>query len=133
MSNRNRRQFLEDSMLAAAAAAAANTPAGYLFAQDEPQSKSPNERLNVAVVGTKGRGGSHIGAFAGRKDTVITYAVDVDSTIGNNRCNEIEKRQGSRPKRRASIRKSARPEPNAAATLACGSSWNMCSREKSGK
>ncbi len=31
--------------------------------------------------------------FAGRKDTVITYAVDVDSTIGNNRVNEIEKRQ----------------------------------------
>src|SRR6476620_2109934 len=98
MSNRNRRQFLEDSMLAAAAAAAANTPAGYLFAQDEPQSKSPNERLNVAVVGTKGRGGSHIGAFAGRKDTVVTYVVDVDSTIGNNRVNEIEKRQGVRPK-----------------------------------
>ena len=87
MSRRNRRQFLEESMLAAAAAAAASSPARMLFSQDEPQSKSPNERLNVAVVGTKGRGGSHIGAFAGRKDTVITYAVDVDANIGNNRVN----------------------------------------------
>ena len=36
MSNRNRRQFLEDSMFAAAAAAAASyTPGRELFAQDE--------------------------------------------------------------------------------------------------
>jgi len=97
-SRRNRRQFLEDSMFAAAAAAAASAPSGFLFGQDEPQSKSANERLNVAVVGTKGRGGSHIGAFAGRKDTIITHAVDVDSKIGNSRCEEIEKRQGVKPK-----------------------------------
>ena len=97
MSRRNRRQFLEDSMFAAAAAAMAGS-AGQLLARRtiEPQSKSPNERLNVAVVGAKGRGGSHIGAFAGRKDTVITYAVDVDSKIGNSRVDEIEKRQGRR-------------------------------------
>ena len=61
MSKRNRRQFLEESMLATAAAVAANS-AGKVFAEDEPQSKSPNERMNVVVMGAKGRGGSHIGA-----------------------------------------------------------------------
>jgi len=102
MSHRNRRQFLEDSMFAAAAAAMAGTTSRLAFADDEPQSKSPSERLNVAVAGVNGRGGSHIGAFAlgsGRKDTVITHIVDVDSNIGNKRAGEIEKRQeGVRPK-----------------------------------
>src|SRR6478609_7757987 len=125
MSNRNRRQFLEDSMFAAAAAAAATyTPGRELFAQDEPQSKSPNERLNVAVVGTKGRGGSHIGAFAGRKDTVITYAVDVDSTIGNNRVNEIEKRQGVRPKWVEDIRQALDDKSVDIVTVATPNHWH---------
>lgn len=98
MPKQNRRQFLEDSMFAAAAAvAASSTPA--LFAADAPQSSSPNEKLGVAVVGVKGRGGSHIGAFAGRKDTEILYVVDVDREIGPNRCKEIGKRQaGLEPK-----------------------------------
>jgi predicted dehydrogenase len=93
MARKNRRQFLEDSMFAAAAAAVAG-PAGHLLAAEEPQSKSANERLNVAVVGVKGRGGSHIGAWAGRKDTLITYVVDADKAIGEQRVAEIAKRQG---------------------------------------
>src|SRR5687768_3339059 len=80
MARKNRRQFLEDSMFAAAAAAMAGAPAR-LLGQDEPQSKSPNERLNVAVVGVNGRGGSHYGFFAARKDTTVTYVVDVDHKI----------------------------------------------------
>ncbi len=96
MARKNRRQFLEDSMFAAAAAAMA-TGSGRLLAEEEPQSKSANERLNVAVVGVKGRGGSHIGAWAGRKDTVIRYVVDVDRQYGEQRVGEIEKRQGVRP------------------------------------
>ena len=94
MSKRNRRQFLQDSMLAAAAAA--TVPSGMLFAEEEKQSTSANERLAVAVVGVKGRGGSHIGAFAGRKDAEITYVCDADREIGEKRCVEIGKRQGGR-------------------------------------
>jgi predicted dehydrogenase len=101
MSRKNRRQFLEDSMLAAAAAAAASSQGTFAWADDEPQSKSANERLNVAIAGVNGRGGSHIGAYAngpGRKDTIIKYIVDVDSDIGYKRAQEIEKRQnGFRP------------------------------------
>jgi predicted dehydrogenase len=98
MARRNRRQFLQDSMLATAAAAMSTSAGRELFAQDQPASKSANERLNVACVGVKGRGGSHIGAWAAKADTAVTYVVDVDSAIGNNRVNEIERRQGLRPK-----------------------------------
>lgn len=80
----------------AAAAAAAATSAGSLLAQEEKQSSSPNEKLGVAVVGVKGRGGSHIGAFAGRKDTEILYVCDIDTDVGEQRSKEIAKRQGDR-------------------------------------
>ena len=102
---RSRREFLEQSMFAAAAAAAMNGPVT-AWAAEEKQSTSPNEKLGVAVVGVKGRGGSHIGAFAGRKDSEILYICDVDSAIGNSRAEEVGKRQGgNRPKWEADLRK----------------------------
>lgn len=82
-------------MFAAAAAAAASS-ATPLFAEEEKQSSSPNEKLGVAVVGVKGRGGTHIGAFAGRKDTEILYVCDIDTGVGEQRAKEIGKRQGDR-------------------------------------
>ena len=103
---RNRRQFLEDSMFAAAAAAAAGTSGHLLAGESEVPTKSANERLHVAVVGVKGRGGSHIGAFAGRQDTIITHIVDVDNVIGPQRAKEIGKRQGGvEPKWEEDLRK----------------------------
>ncbi|QDU94647.1 Gfo/Idh/MocA family protein [Lignipirellula cremea] len=98
MSKRTRRQFLEDSMFATAAAVAASSGGSLLAAEEEKQSSSPNERLNVAVVGVRGRGNTHIGAFAGRKDTEITYIVDPDQEVGASRVKEVEKKQGRAPK-----------------------------------
>ncbi|MEC7564421.1 MAG: Gfo/Idh/MocA family oxidoreductase [Planctomycetota bacterium] len=92
MSFRNRRQFLEESMLAAATAAAATAPV--ISYGQETQSSSPSEKLGVAVVGVRGRGGSHIGAFAGRKDTEILYICDADRDVGARRAEEVGKRQG---------------------------------------
>jgi predicted dehydrogenase len=124
MARRNRRQFLEDSMFAAAAAAMTGSTGSLLGADVDVQSKSPNEKLNVAVVGVKGRGGSHIGAFAGRQDTVITYVVDIDSKIGENRVNEIEKRQGVRPKFVEDIRKMLEDKSVDIVTIATPNHWH---------
>lgn len=104
-SDRSRREFLERSMWAAAAAAAASqvTP---VWADEEKQSSSPNEKLGVVVMGAKGRGGSHIDAFAGRKDTEILYICDVDEGIGQQRAEAVGKRQGGKtPKWEADLRK----------------------------
>ena len=48
MAQNTRRDFLEHSMLTAAAAAVAGAPT--FVAAEEKQSKSPNERLQVACV-----------------------------------------------------------------------------------
>jgi predicted dehydrogenase len=98
MSKLTRRRFLEDSMFATAAAAAATSVSGPLLAA-EPQSKSPNERLSVAVVGVRGRGGSHLGAFSGRDDTEVTYICDPDERVGESRVKSTaERQQGRAPK-----------------------------------
>ena len=68
MSNRTRREFLEQSMFAAAAAVAAG-PVTKAFGA--APSDSPSEKLGVAVVGCGGRGGDHLNAFASRPDTDV--------------------------------------------------------------
>jgi predicted dehydrogenase len=96
MTHLSRREFLEQSMFAAAAAAAAGS-ATTAFAEEQPASTSANERLSVAVIGVKGRGTSHLGAFAGRGDTEVTYICDADEKIGQGRCEEVASRQDRRP------------------------------------
>src|SRR6188472_660663 len=103
--NRSRREFLEQSMFATAAAMAAG--ATNCFADDEPkkESSSPSERLNVCVMGVNGRGGSHVGAFKGGKDTRITHICDVDASVAARVCDGIEKDTGHRPEIVPDIRK----------------------------
>ena len=92
MSRTTRRRFLEQSMLATAAAMAAE-PARCLAA-GEKQSNSPNERLSVAVIGVRGRGSAHARAFASRKDCTISYICDADRAIGP----KVAARFDSKPK-----------------------------------
>ena len=94
MTERTRRQFLRDSMFTTAAMISAAPMIGAARAQNA----GANDKLLCAVVGCKGRGGSHISAFSGRKDCEIAYIVDVDEKVGENCCNSIEKKTGKRPK-----------------------------------
>ncbi|MEK7992486.1 MAG: Gfo/Idh/MocA family oxidoreductase, partial [Planctomycetota bacterium] len=77
----SRRLFLEETLLAAAAVSAGSSRV--LVAADQAkQSRSPNERLSVAVIGVRSRGGDHAKAFDSRDDCVISYICDADSAIG---------------------------------------------------
>jgi predicted dehydrogenase len=99
MTKCTRRQFLEDSVLAAAVAAA--FPAGRLLADDakvHTPKKSPNELLHVAIVGAGGRGGVHIEEFLRNPNTIITYIVDADESRGQKCAKAIGEKQGSAPK-----------------------------------
>jgi predicted dehydrogenase len=104
MSRQSRREFLEQSMLAAAAATAAGSfgsLAGRAFAAEanRSESKSPNEKLGVAVVGIGGRGtGSHLSFFSGRDDVEVLWLVDPDEKRGNAPVASVTKKQGRAPK-----------------------------------
>ena len=102
MTHFSRREFLEKSMFATAALSLANSPTA--FAADDAAENS-RDKLRVAVVGVKGRGGSHIGGFGERSDCEIAALVDVDETIINSRADEIEKKTGKRPTLFSDMRK----------------------------
>ncbi len=89
----SRRLFLQESLLAAAASAGVcSTPA--LGGESAKQSKSPNERLSVAVIGVNSRGGDHAKAFDERDDCVLSYICDADSAVGE----RVAARFKSKPK-----------------------------------
>jgi len=94
MPKHTRRRFLADSV--AAATAAAFSPA--LIARAQGNKKSPNERLSVAIVGVRGRGGSHIQGFLANENTEITYLCDVDEKVGQDRSEKLAQKQGRKPK-----------------------------------
>jgi len=81
MQHLSRRLFLQETLLVAAAAAAGSSRV-LLGAETAKQSKSPNERLSVAVIGVRSRGGDHAKAFDAREDCTVTYICDADAAVG---------------------------------------------------
>ena len=76
MSNRlNRREMLRNSSLAGVGLYLAGGGAG-------ARGQSPNETLNVAVVGCGGRGGSNLGAVAGSENIVALCDADARRAAG---------------------------------------------------
>ncbi len=99
MSNQlSRRELLERSMFATAAALAANS-SGKLWAEDvkEKTGKSSNDQLRVACIGVNGRGKDHYSNIAGGKhNAMITVICDADENAGQKACEEIAKKQGGK-------------------------------------
>jgi predicted dehydrogenase len=71
-----RRRFLEDSVLAAAAAATASIPARAVAA--EQRAVSANDRITVAIIGCGIRGKQHASELARLSDCEIAYVCDPD-------------------------------------------------------
>lgn len=103
MTKQTRRDFLENSMFAAAAAAASTSMVQPLFAANKQ--KGPNETLTVAVVGINGRGRSHIAGFTDSPDTEVVALVDPDEQVLNKRADELAEKTGKRPAVYTDLRK----------------------------
>jgi predicted dehydrogenase len=84
----NRRQFLKQSMGAAAA----------LTVFSGPRVLGANERIIVGVVGTGGRGTSLVEKFAARQDVAIAYVCDPDIRRSKAAAGLVEKAQARAPK-----------------------------------
>lgn len=103
----DRREFVKDSVVGAAIAAA-----GLDFSKVDTQAKesanaqgASGEQLRVAVVGVNGRGMSHVGGFAGKNNCVVTTICDCDEAVIGNAMKTIEKVQGKAPKFEKDFRK----------------------------
>ncbi|MCC9609207.1 Gfo/Idh/MocA family oxidoreductase [Blastopirellula sp. JC732] len=123
MTLKSRRQFLEQSMFATAAAVAANAAAP-LMAEETKQSSSPNEKLRVCTVGVNGRGMSHVGGMLNRKDTEYVYICDCDTDVAERRAQQVADKQGKKPKIATDIRKVLEDDSVDIITIATPNHWH---------
>lgn len=109
-----RRQFLGTS--AAAVVAAGTMVKGRVW--------GANGRINIACIGINGRGGSHIGAFAGKSDTQVVALCDVDKKVLADRAAEVRKRQGGEVKTYTDVRELLADPGIDAVTIASPNHWH---------
>ena len=89
----NRRGFLSSS-----AAAAGWSLSGVMGSTSRArQQPAVGDRVAVAVMGVRGRGGSLLGTFASLADVDVTYVCDVDERVLDQRVKELAERTGRRP------------------------------------
>lgn len=62
------------------------------------RAEGANEKIGIAIIGVRGRGGEHIDAFLADPRVQILYIVDADEKVGQGRVEQIYKAKGFRPK-----------------------------------
>ncbi|MEZ6136120.1 MAG: Gfo/Idh/MocA family oxidoreductase [Pirellulaceae bacterium] len=117
----SRRRFLTST-----AAVAASLGAARFVHSQEPAAadKSPNAKMNAAIIGTGGRGGSHIEEMLAADNAQITHICEVDASIADKRAGEIEKKQGMRPKIESDIRRLLEDKSLDVVTIATPNHWH---------
>jgi predicted dehydrogenase len=88
MSGVNRRVFL----------ASAGAGAAALAVPGHARAVGASDRLRVAVIGIRGRGGDHISAYCDRSDIELAALCDVDTRQFDQRSAQVEKKTGKAPK-----------------------------------
>jgi predicted dehydrogenase len=93
----NRRKFLQDSTLFAAAGVFANQTSE---AAPLPTLRKvgANDRIRVACIGYNGQGRTHLRSFASLPDTIVTTVCDVDTTLAEVGIKTVEGIQKKAPK-----------------------------------
>ncbi len=87
--NTNRRNFIKNTAVAAAAVSVAPTLLNACA--------SPSEKVTVALIGCRSMGWSDLDAFLKQENVECVALCDVDSKILEERAAEVEKRTGKRP------------------------------------
>jgi len=97
MSRMNRRKFMKQS-LAMAGASFVVSHAGHRVL-------GANEVIHMGIAGFGTRGGAHLGAFLGAKETDVIYCIDVDQKRAESAAARAGKSQGKTPLALQDIRK----------------------------
>ncbi|HEX4147280.1 MAG TPA: Gfo/Idh/MocA family oxidoreductase [Pirellulales bacterium] len=129
MTRQSRREFLEQSMLSAAAAAVASGWNAQVAQAEEAassRSTSPNEKLGVAIVGAGGRGAhSHMPNWM-RPDTgtEILWIVDPDEKRGRAAVDQAKKGQRRAPQFTRDMREAFADPAVDVASIATPNHWH---------
>jgi predicted dehydrogenase len=110
----SRRKFIGAS--AAAVIVAGTRAKGKVF--------GANDRIAAACMGIRGRGGSHIDAFMGSDKSEVVALCDVDQRVLEGRANQVEKKQGAKPKPFVDIRDLLADDSIDVLTIATPNHWH---------
>jgi predicted dehydrogenase len=114
-----RRDFIKDSATVAAA-----STVGTLGFNISSYAGSPNGTIRVAVVGARGQGNSHIKEYLKMQGVEIAAVCDIDDSVLKQRCGEIEKASGKRPKEYVDVRKLLEDKSVDAISIAVPNHWH---------
>lgn len=95
-----------------------------LFAAARVKKVGANDRINVAVMGIRGRGRSHISAFCGMKETQVVALCDVDTREFARGIKSVEQRQGKPPRCEQDIRRLLDDKNIDAISIATPNHWH---------
>ncbi len=116
MSRISRRRFIKQATAGVAVTAAAVSGAGRVL--------GANERIRIGVAGIHGRGGSHIGSFAGMKDVEVAYLIDPDSSLFPSRSKQVEQKGGNAPECVQDVRRALEDKNLDAISIATCNHWH---------
>jgi len=126
MESINRRGFLKKSAVTAAGLVVSAPAVRKGFAKD-----SPNERVNVAVVGIHGRGGGgpaggigHIREFSRVPNVRVATLCDVDERLFPEKVAQAEEASGFKPKTEVDFRKVLEDKDIDAVSIATPEQWH---------
>ena len=85
---------------------------------------SPNNTVNVAVVGIHSRGSFHYHQWAGIRDVRVAYLCDVDERLFSANVSAVERLSGYRPKTEVDIRKLLENKDIDAISIAAPDHWH---------
>jgi len=91
----SRRYFIQASAAILASGRTINQTV--LCAQEPVVSKSPNEKIGVAMIGTGGRSSAHLGQLTARSDAEVLYLCDADLNVAASKAKAVGERQGREP------------------------------------
>ncbi|MCD6392739.1 MAG: Gfo/Idh/MocA family oxidoreductase [Planctomycetes bacterium] len=83
-----------------------------------------NDRINMAVIGIRGRGNNHIGSFGKIPGVKIAALCDIDESVLNKRAKEVEKNFGYKPKTEYDLRKIFDMKDIDAVSIATPNHWH---------
>ena len=122
MNSITRRQFLEDSILAAAAAATASIPARAIAA--DQRAVSANDKITVAIIGCGIRGKQHASELAHLSDCEIAYVCDPDRERATELAADLVAKNRPQPKAVQDLRVILEDKSVAAVFIATPNHWH---------
>ncbi len=121
MESNNRRNFLKKAIIAAGGAVIVSPT---VKATTYSSRESPNNRINIAVIGINGKGKHHYARFSEIPNVRVTTLCDVDERLFPQAVAEVEKLSGFKPKTETDIRKVLEDKEIDAISIATPDHWH---------